>query len=87
MVGQDDRMTPAEHSLDMARRMPRSELEIMPDSGHMMILEHYEQVNHQLRRLVERVRAELAAEAAATADLVAEAGLAPAAAESVEPTR
>ena len=62
MVGQGDRMTPAEHSLDMARRLPRSELEIMPDSGHMMILEHYPQVNHQLRRLVARVRAELAAE-------------------------
>jgi pimeloyl-ACP methyl ester carboxylesterase len=60
MVGQDDRMTPSEHSLDMARRMPRSELEIMPDSGHMMILEHYEQVNHQLRRLAERVREDLA---------------------------
>jgi hypothetical protein len=57
-------MTPAEHSLDMARRLPRSELEIMPDSGHMMILEHYPQVNHQLRRLVARVREELAAEGA-----------------------
>jgi pimeloyl-ACP methyl ester carboxylesterase len=87
MVGQDDRMTPAEHSLDMARRMPRSELEIMPDSGHMMILEHYEQVNHQLRRLVERVRAELAAEAVAAADLVAEAGLAPHPDVPPEPTR
>jgi pimeloyl-ACP methyl ester carboxylesterase len=75
MVGREDRMTPAEHSLDMARRMPRSELEIMPDSGHMMILEHYEQVNHQLRRLVERVRADLAREAQRAADLVAEAGL------------
>ena len=62
MVGQGDRMTPAEHSLDMARRLPRSELEIMPDSGHMMILEHYPQVNHQLRRLVARVREELVAE-------------------------
>ena len=67
MVGQGDRMTPAEHSLDMARRLPRSELEIMPDSGHMMILEHYPQVNHQLRRLVERVRDELAGEAAGEA--------------------
>ena len=67
MVGQGDRMTPAEHSLDMARRLPRSELEIMADSGHMMILEHYPQVNHQLRRLVARVREELAAEAAGDA--------------------
>jgi hypothetical protein len=30
----------------------------------MMILEHYPQVNHQLRRLVARVREELAAEGA-----------------------
>lgn len=64
MVGQGDRMTPAEHSLDMARRLPRSELEIMPDSGHMMILEHYPQVNHQLRALVGRVRDDLAGDAA-----------------------
>jgi len=64
MVGQGDRMTPAEHSLDMARRLPHSELEIMADSGHMMILEHYQQVNHQLRGLLARVRAELAADAA-----------------------
>ncbi len=64
MVGQEDRMTPAEHSLDMARRMPRSELEILGDSGHMMILEHYALVNHRLRQLVGRVRDELDAEAA-----------------------
>ncbi|MCU0262596.1 MAG: alpha/beta hydrolase [Candidatus Nanopelagicales bacterium] len=63
MVGQGDRMTPAEHSLDMARRLPRSELEIMPDSGHMMILEHYPQVNHQLRALLGRVRDDLAGDA------------------------
>ena len=63
MVGQGDRMTPAEHSLDMARRLPRSELEIVPDSGHMMILEHYPQVNHQLRALVGRVRDDLAGDA------------------------
>jgi pimeloyl-ACP methyl ester carboxylesterase len=75
MVGQEDRMTPAEHSLDMARRMPRSELEIMPDSGHMMILEHYEQVNHQLRGLVARVRADLDRERREHVALTAEAGL------------
>ena len=67
MVGADDRMTPAQHSLDMARRLPKSVLEIMPDSGHMMILEHYEQVNHQLRALVGRVRADLAGQADANA--------------------
>lgn len=60
MVGEQDRLTPAEHSVDMARRLPLSELEVLPDSGHMMILEHYPQVNHQLRHLVARVRAGLA---------------------------
>jgi pimeloyl-ACP methyl ester carboxylesterase len=75
MVGQDDRMTPASHSLDMARRMPRAELEIIPDSGHMMILEHYPLVNHQMRQLVARVRAELADEARRAAELAAEADL------------
>ncbi|MGB7982630.1 MAG: alpha/beta hydrolase, partial [Candidatus Nanopelagicales bacterium] len=62
MVGQQDRMTPAEHSLDMARRLPKAELETIADAGHMMILEHYAQVNHQLRLLVARVRADLAAD-------------------------
>ena len=74
MVGQEDRMTPAQHSLDMARRLPRAELEIIADSGHMMILEHYAQVNHQLRLLVARVRADLAEDRDA-----AEQDLAPAA--------
>ncbi len=77
MVGQDDRMTPAEHSLDMARRMPHSELEIMPDSGHMMILEHYPQVNHQLRHRVARVRDELDAEAAEAAEAAGGSGIGP----------
>jgi pimeloyl-ACP methyl ester carboxylesterase len=73
MVGQGDRMTPAEHSVDMARRLPRAELEIMADSGHMLLLEHYPQVNHQLRRLVARVREELAAEGAEGAGAAAAA--------------
>lgn len=67
MVGADDRLTPAKHSLGMAAQLPRSVLEILPDSGHMMILEHYPQVNHQLRALVRRVRAEITGAEAATA--------------------
>ncbi|MCU0300986.1 MAG: alpha/beta hydrolase [Candidatus Nanopelagicales bacterium] len=77
MVGQEDRMTPAAHSLDMARRMPRSELEVVPDSGHMMILEHFAQVNQRLRELVARVRDDLAREGAERDELLAEAGLTP----------
>jgi pimeloyl-ACP methyl ester carboxylesterase len=74
MVGREDRMTPADHSLDMARRLPHSELEIIADSGHMMILEHYPQVNHRLRELVARVRADLAAEALAAGPTAGDSG-------------
>jgi pimeloyl-ACP methyl ester carboxylesterase len=77
MVGEEDRMTPAAHSLDMARRMPQAELEIVPDAGHMMILEQYAQVNHRLRELVGRVREELRQELAERAELLAEAGITP----------
>ncbi len=63
MVGEKDRMTPLSHSIEMARELPLAELEVMPDAGHMMILEHYEQVNHQLRTLVARVRADLVRDA------------------------
>jgi len=60
MVGEKDRMTPQDHSMEMARQMPLAEVEVLPDAGHMMLLEHYEQVNHRLRNLVARVRADLA---------------------------
>ncbi len=56
MVGRDDRMTPAEHSELMAAEMPLAQLEVVPDSGHMMIMEHYALVNERLRELVARVR-------------------------------
>ncbi len=59
MVGRDDRMTPPEHSELMAQAMPMAELEVLPDSGHMMIMEHYPQVNARLRQLVARARAGL----------------------------
>ncbi|MGV1004164.1 MAG: alpha/beta fold hydrolase [Candidatus Nanopelagicales bacterium] len=59
MVGETDRMTPAEHSKAMARDLPRAELTLIPDTGHMLILERYPIVNDGLRKLVARVRAEL----------------------------
>ena len=67
MVGSDDRLTPAAHSREMAERLPEAVLEIVPESGHMMMIEHYDRVNHQLRLLLARVRADL------TADRIAEA--------------
>lgn len=61
MVGQTDRMTPAEHSEEMAAELPEAEFTLIPDTGHMLILERYQLVNDALRRLVARVRADLAA--------------------------
>lgn len=60
MVGQTDRMIPAEHSEEMAAELPDAEFTLIPDTGHMLILERYPIVNDALRRLVARVRADLA---------------------------
>ena len=60
MVGSDDRLTPAQHSLEMAAQIPEAALEVVPDTGHMMMIEHYDRVNHRLRALVRTVRAGLA---------------------------
>jgi pimeloyl-ACP methyl ester carboxylesterase len=59
MVGSEDRMTPMQHSVQMSERMPEARFEVVPDTGHMMLLERYPLVNARLRALVARVRAEL----------------------------
>jgi pimeloyl-ACP methyl ester carboxylesterase len=55
MVGEDDRMTPAGHSQAMAVEIPDAELTVLPDTGHMLILERYAEVNSALRRLAGQV--------------------------------
>jgi pimeloyl-ACP methyl ester carboxylesterase len=57
LVGEDDLLTPAEHSRDMAEQLPSAQLAILPDSGHMVMLERADEVNEQLIALVERVAA------------------------------
>jgi pimeloyl-ACP methyl ester carboxylesterase len=52
--GGKDLLTPADHSRDIAERVPGSELVILPDAGHMIMLEHYDIVTDHLRSLVER---------------------------------
>jgi pimeloyl-ACP methyl ester carboxylesterase len=54
--GDEDRVTPADHSRAMAAVLPEAEVVIVPDAGHMVMLEFPEQVNDALRRLVDRVR-------------------------------
>lgn len=55
MVGDRDRLTPPAHSLRLAAALPEAELVVVPDSGHMMLMERPEVVTFHLLKLVERV--------------------------------
>lgn len=62
LCGENDLMTPADHSRDMAATVSRAELVVLPEAGHMLMLEHHDVVNAHLRALVERaLRARTAA--------------------------
>lgn len=52
--GDQDVMTPADHSREMVERVPGAELVILPDGGHLVMLEHPDVVNEHLRDLVTR---------------------------------
>ncbi len=67
IVGDADLLTPSEHSDEIVRHVPGAELVVIPDSGHLLMLEKYPEVNQHLRELVARVRKSLAAEAGASA--------------------
>jgi pimeloyl-ACP methyl ester carboxylesterase len=56
VAGDADLVTPADHSRAMAAVLPEAEVTIVPDAGHMVMLEFPDQVNGALRRLVDRVR-------------------------------
>lgn len=56
MVGEDDRLTPPEHSRAIARAVPAAELVVLRECGHLLLLEHPEVVNVQLRHLLERAQ-------------------------------
>jgi pimeloyl-ACP methyl ester carboxylesterase len=54
LTGEQDVMTPADHSRDMVEEVPGAELVILPDAGHMVMLEHHAVVSEHIRDLVER---------------------------------
>lgn len=54
MCGERDLMTPADHSREMIEHVPGAELVILPDAGHLVMLEHHDVVTDHLRSLVER---------------------------------
>ena len=50
-------MTPADHSRAMVEQVPGAELVILPEAGHLVMLEHHDIVTDHLRDLIERARA------------------------------
>lgn len=52
--GERDLMTPAEHSRAMVSQVPGAELVILPEAGHLVMLEHHDIVTDHVRDLVER---------------------------------
>jgi len=67
IVGESDAITPMSASKDMVRIVPGAELVVLPRTGHMLLLERHVEVSLLLRRLVSRVRANVAADSDARA--------------------
>jgi pimeloyl-ACP methyl ester carboxylesterase len=44
ICGEEDRMTPLRYSQFLAERLPGASLQIVPDAGHMVMLEKPQQV-------------------------------------------
>lgn len=57
--GEEDRITPVAHTERIIELLPGAEALILPDSGHMGIIEHHEEINAVLDGLVARVRRSL----------------------------
>lgn len=59
--GEDDVITPVQHTERIIELLPSADALIQPNSGHMGIIEHHKQVNALLDGLLTRVRRNLAA--------------------------
>jgi pimeloyl-ACP methyl ester carboxylesterase len=57
LVGEDDLMTPVQHSRALAEALPDAELRVLSATGHMLILERPAEIEVALRRLLDRSRA------------------------------
>jgi pimeloyl-ACP methyl ester carboxylesterase len=61
VAGDRDLLTPPDHSRDIAGALPDARLVVVEDAGHMVALEHPDQVSDELLRLLDRVRGRRAA--------------------------
>lgn len=55
ITGEQDRIIPVEHSEEIVRRLPDAEFVRVPDSGHMVLLEHADEVNAALTDFLNRL--------------------------------
>ncbi|MGN9776317.1 alpha/beta fold hydrolase [Micromonospora sp. H33] len=55
VVGDKDMITPVTHSEEIVRRLPHAEFVKIPDSGHVVMLEHADEVNAALARFLEEL--------------------------------
>ena len=56
IVGDKDMITPLTHSEEIVRRLPEAEFVRVPDSGHVVMLEHADEVNAALADFLDRLR-------------------------------
>jgi pimeloyl-ACP methyl ester carboxylesterase len=61
VTGDSDLLTPTDHSREIAEALPDARLVVVEHAGHMVALEHPDQVNGELLALLERVRTRRAA--------------------------
>lgn len=54
LAGETDQIIPVEHAYKILEALPGAESLIVPDSGHMGMIEHHVQYNDVLQRLVDR---------------------------------
>ncbi|HEY3007840.1 MAG TPA: alpha/beta hydrolase [Micromonosporaceae bacterium] len=55
IVGDKDMITPVTHSQEIVRHLPDAEFVTVPDSGHVLMLEHADEVNAALLDFLEKI--------------------------------
>lgn len=58
LTGEEDRMIPKEHSELIVERLAAAEFVVVPDAGHMVLLEKHDEVTAALSRLLRKAAAE-----------------------------
>ncbi len=55
IAGDKDQILPVTHSREIARHLPNAEFIEIPDSGHVVMLEHADEVNAALISFLEKL--------------------------------